>query len=367
MSGAALNAGGCEKNCRDVHPEGAKQRKNPFASCAHRESRLYIRMTPGAIHAEHAPARRFLYNSRTLYRDRLLGLYERYAESIRAGREAALATGETEAFHRLRVGMKRTRALLNLVASITVDFDGLKAYRRVRKLFRVAGAVRDLQVQLEIATELEDSLKINLAAYKMMLRDREADAQEAFTDQAPAFPIERLSVIRTAIDEAMQGADELAARALALSCLRVLLREFTAWDIDSPTADLHELRTLTKQSFYSWELIDEAFPGSLEYPRQKERLHEIQRLLGKWHDYEVAMLFSGGAQSRGLQGDEKADDYRQFYEALRKEKGKLVSRVRRRFRRARKELANIPLMIGSPSPPKLQNHRLTSRLQRDPG
>lgn len=291
-----------------------------------------------------------------VYRDKLLTLYDDYAESIRVGREAALATGETEAFHRLRVGMKRTRALLNLVSSLTVGFDGDKAYRRMRRLFRSAGAVRDLQVQQEMAIECEGSLKINLAEYKRMLRDREADAQEAFTDQARDFPMDRLSGIRGAIEDATDGIGDSAAISLALSRIRILLKEFAAWDIDSPSADLHELRTLTKQTFYSWELIDHAFPESLDYPHPRGRLHELQRLLGKWHDYEVAMMFSGGAQSRGMQGDENADSYRLFYDLLRKEKAKLVSRVRRRFRRARKELTALPSLFGSSPSDRPDSH-----------
>ena len=294
-------------------------------------------------------ASRFLYNP-GVYRVTLLALYDDYAESIRTGWEAALTTGETEAFHRLRVGMKRTRALLNLVSSLSVDFDGPRAYRKVRRLFRAAGAVRDLQVQQEIAIQCEDSLKIDLAAYKRMLRDREADAQEAFTDRARQFPMERLSDLRMALEEAMEGTDESAAASLAMSRMRVLLKELAAWQIDAPSADLHELRTLTKQAFYSWELINLSFPGSLEYPNQKVRLHELQRLLGKWHDYEVAILFSGAAQSRGLQGDENASAYRLFYDALRKEKGRLASRLRSRFRRVRKELQNLKPVTSYSSP-----------------
>lgn len=211
-----------------------------------------------------------------------LALFDRSAASI----ERAVAAGESveaEAIHQLRVGTKRIRAVLSLVAAIDPAFDPGGAARKLKRLFAAAGLLRDNDVQIALARRIGDESAVSTALTVASLEAQRARALKAYRDAAARFDIAAHSKLRSRISTTLQHLDSRSIGTLAHATL-------ARW-IDglehTPDEDLHEVRKRTKQTHALTWMLARATPDRRTRAAE-QRLDKLQKLLGEWHDLVVA-------------------------------------------------------------------------------
>ena len=250
-------------------------------------------------------------------------LYDGYADAIRQGLHEAVSAQAPEAFHRLRVGIKKTRSMLMLIESLNPTFDVSKHYRKLRPLFQAAAEVRDFQVQRQLVAKVSDAEQPDVVDYLQHLGSRAEKGAARFEKATRKFDVGTLDRLRSAILRAIDPLEDEAAAVLGRARIRGLLSEVAAWSSGEGESDPHALRTLTKRAFYTWEAVQNCLPGILEDDRTRNGLQDLQQLLGRWHDYHVA----AGTLARYIDktGD-VSDDRRTLLVTFRQNEERLLKR-----------------------------------------
>lgn len=225
-------------------------------------------------------------------------------QRVRAVTEAlpAAAAGEVRGVHRARVATRRLRAWLPALSG-AADPNQLRRLRRaVRRLTRVLGPVRELDVALgHLATMGREAGVPDrvLARVRGHLRARRVAARRHLLHTLERHPAERLTALAADVAAGPGGAtaarpgaslapvvrdarQRAARRAEALS---------TAIGAAGPlyvAEPLHEVRIAAKQLRYAIE-VDLALSGSRAERRVRE-LKALQDGLGLVHDYEVLAM-----------------------------------------------------------------------------
>jgi CHAD domain-containing protein len=220
--------------------------------------------------------------------------------------EAALpdaARGNKDALHKARIASRRIREALPLLSA----GDRVRRLeRKIRKITRALGPVRELDVALQILDEVEKSGELSRAA---LTRLRQAIARERQVLQADMKrrldgcnlqKLRKRAVLaarRAANDRSLRRDPVRLARARARAARRAeRLRAAIegASGIYLPDR-LHDVRIAVKKLRYALELVRE-LSGSRAVAQLKT-LANVQDALGRMHDLEVLI-----ARTRGVQG-----------------------------------------------------------------
>jgi CHAD domain-containing protein len=234
--------------------------------------------------------------------------------------------GSVTSVHQARVATRRLREALPLVASGNVR---RKLQRRVRRLTRALGVVRELDVVLLLLEEFANSGYASAASVQCLWRAIGDERQRVHADLLRS--VERINVdklARRAIaaaqarDAEPRATGERAAHARAAIDSRTALRaERLRAAIESAAGmylpdRLHEVRIAIKKLRYALEIgveLQAARPGRTAAARARTRaaaaairaLKRTQELLGRLHDLEVLI-----ARTRGVQGSASAPNLR---------------------------------------------------------
>jgi len=213
------------------------------------------------------------------------------------------ARGNKEALHKARIASRRIREALPLLSAS----DRVRRLeRRIRKITRALGPVRELDVALQILDEVEGTGELSRAA---LARLRQAVARERQVLQADMKRrLEDLNITklrkRTALAARKAAADGSLRRdpvRLARARARAARRaERLRAAIEGASGiylpdRLHDVRIAVKKLRYSLELVRE-LSGSRAAAHLKT-LADVQDTLGRMHDLEVLIT-----RTRGVQG-----------------------------------------------------------------
>jgi CHAD domain-containing protein len=202
-----------------------------------------------------------------------------------------------KAVHTVRTGSRRLEALLRKVLEDHRGAAGLhreaeKALKQLDTIRRLAGSVRDLDVQRKLAEETKDEMSARRSAavrenvakeyerldgYLKRRRERGADAlREGLTKRE--LKVER------ALERTAEEMKELAANApSALVTARRWTQRSAAKMGELHAGNLHDFRKRTKAARYVAELQKE----SLAAKRFARELRGVQDAIGEWHDWEL--------------------------------------------------------------------------------
>ena len=189
----------------------------------------------------------------------------------------AAKAGDVTSLHRARVATRRLRAALPLVAS---DGKAGKVVKSVRRLTRILGPVRELDVALMILDELDQSGDVprpgidRLRASIVQERQR---LQAEVREEIDEFDLDKLR--KRALKVASNAGDDRAIESAAGLYL---------------PDRLHEVRIAVKKLRYTLEL------GIADLKRSAPRLRLLkhaQDLLGRMHDLEVLIARTRSIQS----------------------------------------------------------------------
>ena len=208
----------------------------------------------------------------------------------------AARAGHVTSLHRARVATRRLRAALPLVAS---DAKAGKVVKSVRRLTRVLGPVRELDVALLILDELDRSGNVpgggidRLRASIVEERERlQAEVREEIDDfDLDKLRKQALKAARHAGDDGRPHESTAARRArIARRARRLAATIESAAGLYLPDR-LHEVRIAVKKLRYTLEVA-----GGRNVARVR-LLKRAQDLLGRMHDLEVLIARTRSIQS----------------------------------------------------------------------
>jgi CHAD domain-containing protein len=206
----------------------------------------------------------------------------------------AARKGDRESLHQARVATRRLREVLPLVDP---GARGQRLRRKVRRLTRALGPVRELDVALETLDALAGEVPRSAVAHlKLALKEERRRMTAAMLHEVARVDLDKLRrrVIAAArLDPEVDGRARAARRAARLySAIEA------AGSIYLPDR-LHDVRIAVKKLRYAFELVHRV-NGARAVARLR-RLRQAQDLLGRMHDLEVLI-----ARVRGVQGSPQA-------------------------------------------------------------
>jgi CHAD domain-containing protein len=236
--------------------------------------------------------------------NRTLGPIGPFRERLDAfsGAARGIDKGDVEAVHKTRVASRRLREILPVLA---LDSDiGQKLSRRVKRVTRRLGVVRELDVLMLMIEELGRDSRYSSAALNQVSagvqRDRVA-ARERLAAKLPLLKIDRLARrLKRAAEQRESGTDQggpkgrvrLSGRAWVWAVEARAIRRAARVRVAIETAGtaydperLHDVRIAVKKLRYALELV--AYGRSQRESRDIDGLKATQDLLGRLHDLEI--------------------------------------------------------------------------------
>ena len=105
---------------------------------------------------------------------RLANFYQEHKSTFEKNFQVVLAEFEVEAIHKMRTSTKRLRALLQLIEYLADDkFRAKKQLKKIRQLFKYAGKIREIQIEMVTLSVYSEKLKIKFPEYAEYLKYRE--------------------------------------------------------------------------------------------------------------------------------------------------------------------------------------------------
>lgn len=226
----------------------------------------------------------------------LLRKFDDSSEAIERTRQAIIAGArEEELFHELRVAIKRLRSLSEVVAGVDPEFRGGKRLRRLRPLFRAAGRVRDRQLHNKRLHALMNPLMNPIEEISGSepspppTPPDELAAVERFLRVAAKSDTTELFALRSRIAETLSPLSDNAIAPLIAHAWVAMLDQIAGWERGQDRTDLHSLRILAKRAHHALFLVHSMFPAARIDKAAELHLDRVQKLLGTWHDDEVAL------------------------------------------------------------------------------
>jgi CHAD domain-containing protein len=214
------------------------------------------------------------------------------ARRLEAALSVGVATPTTKAVHELRSSTRRVEAQLELLAMI----KGLPPYRRaaekvqrrLEKLRRVAGRVRDCDVQEKLLKDEDHAMSSAVEApsdiartqeklRKRIVRNRQRNENKLIAAVEQQLP--KLARDTEALLTALKPAKDLETRVDDLLASIEHRMERMLDSREKGEEHLHEVRKVAKRSRYQCE----GMPGPHAAAMAK-RLEELQDAGGAWHD-----------------------------------------------------------------------------------
>jgi CHAD domain-containing protein len=216
----------------------------------------------------------------------------------------AAKDGDARSLHQARVATRRLREAMPLFGA---GRKAEKVARCVRRLTRLLGPARELDVSLLILDELEANEDVPPAAIDRLrasIADERSRLQEHVRERLDEFDIQK--VRKRAIAAARKGAEENTPRnaeAAAWTRERTIRRARRLTAAIEHAAGLylpdrlHDVRIAIKKLRYTIELDAASRHGRPRNAAALRTLRNIQDLLGRMHDLEVLI-----ARARNIQG-----------------------------------------------------------------
>jgi CHAD domain-containing protein len=201
-------------------------------------------------------------------------------------------SGDDRGVHQARVTTRRLREAVPVLATGLKNSKAGKARRKIRKLTRALGTVRELDVTIHLLDELARSPQVSRTAVEdvriRVIKEREQRRTlmlERLERVNAGKQNHRLASVCTALDSAVAEPwrKALAARLIARS-RRLTVAITEAGHMYAPDR-LHAVRIAAKKLRYGLELA--AGSGLRQAVPQLRTIKRVQDMLGKLHDLQV--------------------------------------------------------------------------------
>lgn len=202
--------------------------------------------------------------------------------------ELCLIHPEVELVHELRLSIKKLRAFHKLAVYLFLDDAGEQIHirHRVQRLYKTAGQLRDIQVQIMLLTAFQEQTGIEYPEFSKWLNKREKKMLLRFSKKpGQVSPKAITQGTQQKIDALLAVADDAAiinGTVKVLTAMYSEVQDLTAITLNN--RNLHHIRTVTKQMRYILNIIHHSFPDFKFDKISIETLREIEVAAGNWHD-----------------------------------------------------------------------------------
>lgn len=221
-----------------------------------------------------------------LMKNRLQDYYREQRNAFGLHLDKSVTERDEEAIHQMRLSVKRTRALFSFISFLEKDKAGKKGLKKIKKVYKPAGKIRDLQVQQDVIDSYEKRLNISFRSYSDYLTVQEEKSHQELKRAVETFPEESFDKMEIELREILNKYSEEQLIDQAGNIFESKLTEVKQL-YGLPTdkdKNLHKIRRILKEARYLLDvfsgIIDEFRGLKVSY----ERLREIEKALGKWHD-----------------------------------------------------------------------------------
>ena len=256
----------------------------------------------------------------------VLPYFDSLCSKIKYNYYTALNNGDVDGFHDLRVAIKKMRALFSFVKSINPVFRDKKHLRQFQSLFKAAAGVRDVQVQLEVLDKYEKRLKRDIPEYRIYLKGHERQELKSFGRFAKGFSIKNLDRKGTDVRYALEGYSLFDGLMTVERRCGELINDLSSLTEarNHAEAELHTIWIISKELRYTLETARICLPVWKDRSGIISDLKELHKVLGEWHDDEIALKYIGGFLESPGNGKDRSAIVTDLAESVREDKEKLV-------------------------------------------
>ncbi len=213
--------------------------------------------------------------------------YKKKAYSLQSNLVQSSARLETGQIHRIRLDIKRIRAIFQLIEILRPEeFSEQRDGHFLRTLFKTAGKIRELQVNLLSLEQLAEKSDIILPFKEFLIRE-EIKYRKNFKYAATRFDSSYLSEISLKISQLEKDipAEQIIDQAIAfITTATVAIRKLNTGP--GSTESMHKIRQQLKSLGGIAALIATTRPDE----KLKNLINVIKNTdfrLGQWHDHVV--------------------------------------------------------------------------------
>jgi CHAD domain-containing protein len=216
-------------------------------------------------------------------------LFETNRDIVFAKLKVKPGPDQEEAIHEFRVAVKKIRTVFRLIHFIApTEFHQKKEIADLRKVFRAAGPLRELEVDEEVLWVYEkDQVKFHRRLSQLLRAERRV-AQPMYEEERKAFhpryvndPGKKVAHILAQTPE-----PQLLARSLALCDIRL----HHIWEVLPKNYEpemIHKTRILVKEALYLMGILQNAGYAEHLGTGLLESAKLAAEIAGDWHDREV--------------------------------------------------------------------------------
>jgi len=197
----------------------------------------------------------------------------------------AKETSNAGAIHKMRTSMKRLRALFQLVETLTEgNFKARKQLKKGRKIFKLVGNIRELQVEEMLVYDYEVKLGMKFIDYSEYLIEKGHREiiylQQSLPDNNHSFFNDK--VFGEALKSIHQKKIQLKTQDFIKQKSNVLLK---LNKIRKTIKHIHKNRTILKQVYYLYPILTNLSGWHQILGMTQEKMREREQQIGNWHDF----------------------------------------------------------------------------------
>lgn len=211
--------------------------------------------------------------------------------------ELCMDSADAESIHELRLSIKKLRAF-NILAKQLFEADFSNHFHikhRIKELYKLAGELRDTQVQMNMLVVFEEQEGIDYPEFRNWLLTREKKKISRFKRKSKhVVPLSTASRNLNKINKMLtQTSDEavLACMEEALISLFLKARKLSEGNITNE--NMHRIRINTKQLRYILNIAKNCFPDFEFKMISADSLRDIEAAAGFWHDSLIRVEYLG--------------------------------------------------------------------------
>jgi CHAD domain-containing protein len=206
-------------------------------------------------------------------------IFDSHVQALIAGMQSYRKAGRLKTMHDMRVDMKSIRSVFFMLEKAGPHGRAQKHHRRVKKIFAVAGQIREWQLEARWLRQHKKLALLRLLRYDALIREANMDFQEKTRAH-----IRSLRDIRKAGDSMLKKMREPQIHRYLGALLNSVVQ---SCDAALPMLEWHDLRKWIKRLLHArlWLLANR--PETPAVNQFCDDIEKLQASIGNWHDLHL--------------------------------------------------------------------------------
>ncbi len=262
--------------------------------------------------------------------------YRSQHEKIERNYFLAVKYHDEDGIHDMRVEIKRLRAFFRLVEGINPNFQAKPNLKKIQKLFKSAGRVRDIHVQQELVRKWISKLNLEVSEYYNFLKQKELEVRQAFSASNKKFDMGLFERNWAIISRNLAVLPPDYIKSKTKQRMKNALNDLIKYKNKESFVEeeYHDIRIKSKETRYTLEIYQKCIPSRQPLNLLNDALRSLHQTLGRWHDDDIGLQFLEGFQEEFPdQTFFSPDSYLMLADGLKKEKTDLLNEFEKRWKK----------------------------------